>query len=94
MVEITLGEIGEEDMRDETTVAEAGQQYAAAHAAHYTTKDLQDALGLYQDVMVAHPDTPEAEYSRSQIQNIAHSVVPKQELLDAQVELALAHLEH
>ena len=81
-------------MRDETTVAEAGEQYAEAHAAHYTTKDLHEALGLYQGVMAAHPNTTEAEYSRSQLQNIATSVVPKQELLDAQVELTLAHLEH
>lgn len=80
-------------MRDDTALAGAGQQYAAAHAAHYTTKNLHEALGLYQGVMVAHPDTREAEYSRTQIQNIAHSLVPEQELLNAQVELALAHLE-
>jgi hypothetical protein len=93
VIKITLGEIGEEYMRDDRTLAEAGQQYAAAYAAHYTTKDLYEALGLYQGVMVAHPDTREAEYSRSQLQNIATSVVPKQDLLDAQVELAFAHLE-
>ena len=26
--------------------------------------------------------------------DVVHAVVPKQELLDAQMELALAHLEH
>jgi hypothetical protein len=36
---------------------------------------------------------PEAGYSRTQVQNIVNAVVPKQELLDAQMELALARLE-
>jgi hypothetical protein len=44
--------------------------------------------------MDAHPETQEAEYSRSQIQNIVSTVVPNQELFDAQVELALGHLAH
>ena len=81
-------------MRNDTGPIEAGQQYAAAYAAHYTTKDLHEAFELYWGVMAAHPNTQEAEYSRSQIQNIVNTVVPKQELLDAQVDLALAHLEH
>ncbi|MEJ2240223.1 MAG: hypothetical protein P8X82_18185 [Gemmatimonadales bacterium] len=75
-------------------VAEAGQQYAAAYAAHYTTKDLREALRLYRGVMAAHPNTQEAGYSQSQIQNIVNAVVPRQELLDAQVDLALAHFDH
>jgi hypothetical protein len=69
----------------------AGQQYAMAHAAHYTTKDLHEALRLYRDVMSAHPDAEEAKYSRSQIQNIVSVVVPKEALFDAQWELALVH---
>ena len=73
---------------------EAGRQYAVAHEAHYATKDLTGALGRYRAVMAAHPETQEAEYSRSQIQNIVSSVVPKQELFDAQVELALVHVAH
>jgi hypothetical protein len=81
-------------MRNDTGFTEAGQQYATAYAAHYTTKDLHEALELYKGVMAAHPNTREAEYSRSQIQNIVNAVVPKQELFDAQVDLALAHLEH
>ena len=74
-------------------VAEAGRQYAAAYAAHYTTKDLREALRLYRDVMAAHPNTQEAGYSQSQIRNIVNAVVPRQELLDAQVDLALAHFD-
>jgi hypothetical protein len=81
------------NMRDDTNQEKAALHYAAAHAAHYKTKDLQEALELYTSVMSAHPDTPEAGYSRTQIQNIAKSVVPQQELLDAQRELILAHIK-
>ena len=80
-------------MKNDTVSTEAGRQYAAAHDAQYTTKDLHEALGLYRDVMAAHPDTQEAEYSWTQIHNIVKSVVPKQELLDAQVKLTFAHLK-
>jgi hypothetical protein len=44
--------------------------------------------------MSAHPVIHAAEYSRSQIQNIVSAVVPKQELFDAQVELAIVHVAH
>jgi hypothetical protein len=81
-------------MRNDTALTEAGQQYAAAHAAHYTTKDLHEALELYKSVIAAHPNAPEAGYSRTQIQNIVKGVVPEERLLDAQLELALAHIEH
>lgn len=49
---------------------EAGKQYAAAHAAHYTTKNLHKALELYRGVVAAHPNTQDAVYSHAQIQNI------------------------
>jgi hypothetical protein len=81
-------------MREETGPTEAAQKYAAARAAHHKTKDLREALVLYRDIMAAHPNTPEAEYSRSHIQHIVHAVVPKHELFDAQLDLALAHVEH
>jgi hypothetical protein len=77
-------------MKNERIPTEAGEQYAAAHAAHYTEKNLHRALVLYKGVVNAHPNTPEAGYSHSQIQDIVKNVVPKQELLNAQVELALA----
>ncbi|KMY67708.1 hypothetical protein AAU61_07395 [Desulfocarbo indianensis] len=80
-------------MRNEAAPTEVGNQYAAAHAMHYKTKDLDEALGLYEGVMAAYPDSPEAEYSRSQIQNIAKSVVPKEELVAAQVTVAREHLK-
>jgi len=81
-------------MRNDSELTNAGKQYAVAHAAHYTMKDLHEAIGLYRDIMTAYPNDPEAGYSRAQIQNIVNAVVPKQELLDAQVELALALLKH
>ncbi|MBU2552631.1 MAG: hypothetical protein KKB20_29730 [Proteobacteria bacterium] len=80
-------------MRDNTKQEKAGLNYEAAHTAHYKKKDLSEALDLYMGVMAAHPDTPEAEYSRTQIQNIAKSVVPKQELVDAERGLIIAHLK-
>ena len=80
-------------MRNETGVTEAAQQYAAAHRRHYETKDLRRALELYAGIIAAHSDTREAGYSRSQIQNIVRTVVPKQELFNAQVGLASAYLE-
>jgi len=72
----------------------AGRKYAVAYALQYTTRDLRRALTRYRRVMAAYPGTPEAEYSRMQITNIATSVVPKQEVLDALVKLTLAHFEH
>ena len=79
-------------MKKEKTTIEAFQMYATAHAAHYKTKDLQKAITLYEDVLKAHPHTKEAVYSRTQIQNIAKSVVPQQELFESQNALAQAHL--
>ncbi len=81
-------------MKDENRHAEAGEKYAAAHDMHYTTKDLREAIQLYRGVMAAYPDTEEAGYSRSQIQNIVNTVVPKQDLLDVYIELALAKVGH
>ena len=72
---------------------EASQQYAAAHAAHYGAKDLRAAMELYRGILVAHPDTREAGYSRSQMQNIVRAVVPAPELLEAQVSCAMTRLE-
>ena len=79
-------------MRDNDNQKKAAQHYNVAHEAHYKTKDLRKALDLYTGVMASHPDTREAEYSRTQIQNIAKSVVPKHELLDAERALIYSHL--
>ncbi len=77
---------------EEAASTPAGDDYAVAYSAHYKAKDLNEALTLYQGVIGAHPDSPEAGFSRSQVGNIARAVVPKEELLDAQVGMVLAQL--
>jgi hypothetical protein len=78
-------------MRNDTGLTEASRQYAVAHAAHYEMKDLREALELYKRILVTHPDSQEAGYSRSQLQNIIKEVVPERELFEAQVGMAMAH---
>lgn len=77
-------------MKNDTELTEAGRQYAAAYAAHYSTRDLRAALQLYLNITTSYPDAQESEYSRAQIHNICRTVVPKQQLLDAETELAIA----
>ena len=81
-------------MSKDTATTQAGRQYAAAHEAHYATKDLTEAIGLYKGILAEYPDTQEAEYSRTQIHNIAKSVVPDSEILATETEMTLAHLGH
>ena len=81
-------------MREDTEMTEAGRHYAAAYNTHYKTKDLRKAFELYKDVMVDHPDTKEAGYSKSQIQNIVNAVVPKEERFETQMDLASAVFDH
>jgi len=81
-------------MRNDTESSEAIRQYATAYAAHYRDHELPAAMRLYKQVMASHPNDPEAEYARVQIVNIVNAVVPRQELLDAQMDLALTHFEH
>ena len=75
-------------MTTHPALTKAGEQYAKAYSTHHRTKALPEALEFYRGVMTAHPETPEAGYSRSQINNIVNSVVPEQTLLDAHVALA------
>lgn len=81
-------------MKKDIKKSESGRFYMVAHEMHYTTKDLSEALELYKSVMEAYPETEEAKYCRSQIENIVNTVVPKQELFDAKLELARMHTEH
>jgi hypothetical protein len=80
-------------MKNDGPNAEAARAYAAAYAAHYSERDLPLALQLYRNLIASHASAREAGYSRTQIQNIVNTLVPAQELLDAHVELALAHVE-
>lgn len=81
-------------MRQLTVPAKAYQRYTAAHEAHHKAKDLHEALTLYRVVMAAHPHTVEAKFSMVQIGSIVSSVVPKQALFNAQVDLAFKYIEH
>jgi hypothetical protein len=85
--------IGELDMRESRLSEEAGQQYATAYDTHYTTKDIHRAFTLYEDIIAAHPDTKEAGYSRSQVQNIVNAVVPEKEIMDSLMKLARIHFD-
>ncbi len=80
-------------MKKNTESTEAGKQYDVAYAAQYSGHDLLGALKLYKEITVAHPNDQAAKNSLAQIQNIVKAVVPKQELLDAQMTMALSHLE-
>ena len=80
-------------MENTTILTEAGQQYASAYDAHYTTKEMQKAFNLYWRIIAEHPATQEAEYSRAQIQNLVNAVVPKQKIADVLAKLALTHFE-
>jgi|GEM_PF-1443550 hypothetical protein len=71
----------------------AGQQYATAYAAHYTTRSLNEALDLYEEVMITHPEAPEAGYAATQIRNIVEGAVPAQHLLETQTTLARTYIK-
>ena len=72
---------------------QASAKYEKAYAAHYKTKNLEDAITLYQEIIKSHAATPEAGYARAQLLNIVGNVVPPEELLAAQVKLALGRLK-
>lgn len=80
-------------MRNNAELTEATRQYTEAYSAHYTTRNLPLAMQLYQQVITSHPSDRVAEYSRDQIQNIVKAVIPKQNILDAQIDLALSHFQ-
>jgi len=80
-------------MSTDNALSSASLDYAEAHATHYKERNLLGALRSYGRVIASYPSAPEAGHSRTQILNIANSVVPAEELLSAQTELALRHLQ-
>lgn len=78
------------ETRDERS--KATRHYEEAYEVHYRTRDLRRALEMYGGIMATHGKAPEVGYACSQIQNIVNSVVPKQDLLDVHVALALSRL--
>lgn len=81
-------------MNTDVKSVDAVGPYATAYAAHYSYHDLPLALSHYQGVISTYPDAPEADYSRMQIQNIVNTIISKQDLMDAQLELVRVHFEH
>lgn len=80
-------------MKNNDNPTEASKHYAAAYEMHYEKKDLRDAFERYKRIITIHQNTPEAQYAQSQINNIINNVVPKQDILDAQVNLLSSHLD-
>src|SRR5690606_20402897 len=80
-------------MKHESISTEAREQYKEAYSAHYSERNMRLAFQLYKNLMTSHPDALEAEYSRAQVQNIVNTVVPKQELLNLQLELVLVQFD-
>ena len=80
-------------MSTTTEPAWASRNYEEAHAIHYQERDLLRALGAYCRIIASSPGTPEADHSRTQIRNIVNRAVPADELLSAETELALRHLQ-
>jgi hypothetical protein len=66
--------------------------YNRAHDAHYVQRDLRLALSLYQSIVQDHPIAAENEFARAQIGNIVTSVVPKDRLIESQIDLVLISL--
>ena len=81
-------------MKPDTTSTNASGEYAAAYAAQYREHDWPLAVQLYRKLLAAHPDEREADYAWMQLQNIVRSVVPRRELLDAQLELLRLRSPH
>ncbi len=81
-------------MSEGGALTQVAREYAAAYAAQYSQRDLGLALQLYERLIASHSSAREAGYARSQVRNIVDAIVPEQELLDAQIELAFAHLEN
>lgn len=79
-------------MVEQKESTDAARQYTEAYAAHYTERNIGQALQLYKKLITLRPDAPEAAYSRAQVANIVNSVVPRRELLDAQIDMAAALL--
>jgi len=68
------------------------QLYSAAYEAHYSTGNLLEALWRYEEVISVHPDSAEAGYSGTQVQNIASSLVSRGELVESYLRLARERL--
>lgn len=80
-------------MKQTELPTEAGLQYAEAYEAHYGAKNVHTAFDLYNRIIAKHPESREADFCRSQLQNILKAVVPKQKIAEAMQPLMTAYFE-
>lgn len=80
-------------MKTDYAFSTAARDYLAAHTTQHGEHDLLGALRSYAQILALHPDAREAGYARTQMLAIVQQVVPPEELLTAQIELALRHLQ-
>ncbi|MFN3194127.1 MAG: hypothetical protein ACE361_26700 [Aureliella sp.] len=73
--------------------AEPSKLYAVAYEAHYTEQDFREALNKYVVLIDLYSNSVEAEYARTQIQNMVKTVVPTDELLSSLVQLLQSRFE-
>jgi hypothetical protein len=78
-------------MNNDSELSEAGRLYAAALNAHHTRHDFPVAIQLYKNLIATHPHAPEADLSRTQVEDIASAV--KHQLRDVRMELLISHYE-
>jgi len=78
-------------MRNDTGMTEASQQSQRPMRRTTRRRTCVKLSSSTKGIVAAHPDTQEAGYSRSQIQNIIKEVVPERDLFEAQVGMAMAH---
>lgn len=64
--------------------------YMDAYTIHYTDNDIPKAFGLYRRILARYPYSKEAGYAASQIQAIINTVVPEEERLTVQMDMAAA----
>lgn len=67
--------------------AEAGKKYAAAYETHYTQQNFHSAFCQYVDLIDLYPDSLEAKYARTQLDNIVKALIPDDERLSSLVQL-------
>lgn len=68
--------------------AEVSRLYMDAYNIHYTNNDMRKAFGLYRRILARYPYSKEAGHAASQIQVIINTVVPEEERLTVQMDLA------
>ena len=58
---------------NENELADAGREYGAADAAHYTEHNLPGNIHMCSKITDSQPNNLEAEHSRMQVQNIVNA---------------------